>query len=185
MRRAIRKLHNRKGFSLGEVLTAVLIMLMVSSIVAAGIPAAKNAYEKVVMASNAEVLLSTTVTALRNELGMADHIKVSGDGTITYDNLSTGASSRIFRNDEATVADPAGTIMLQRYAGTDELGKAGEAARLISKEASTVDLYVTYDAASYDADNHILTFTNLAVKRASTEGELALRPSLSLRILAG
>ena len=62
-----RKHHAIHGFTLAETLLAVLILLMVSSIVAAGIPSARRAYEKVVLASNAEVLLSTTITTLRHE----------------------------------------------------------------------------------------------------------------------
>ena len=57
-----KKLHSSKAFTLAETLLAVLILLMVSTIVATGIPVARNAYEKVVLASNAEVLLSTTIS---------------------------------------------------------------------------------------------------------------------------
>ena len=46
--RIIRKLRSNDAFTLAETLLAILILLMVSAIVAAGIPVAKNAYEKVV-----------------------------------------------------------------------------------------------------------------------------------------
>ena len=52
------------GFSLAETLMAVLILLMVTSVVATGIPAAANAYFKAVDASHAQVLLSTTMISL-------------------------------------------------------------------------------------------------------------------------
>lgn len=65
---------NRGGFTLAETLIAVLILLMVSGIVAAGIPAAKEALTKAVDASHSQLLLSTTMTALRNELGSARSI---------------------------------------------------------------------------------------------------------------
>ena len=52
---------NTHGFTLGETLLAVLIMLLAASIMVSGIPAARAAYEKVVLSSNAEVLLSTAV----------------------------------------------------------------------------------------------------------------------------
>ena len=62
MKKIRNKLHNRKGFSLAETLMAVLILLMVSAVVAAGIPMAREAYEKAVDAANAQTLLSTTIT---------------------------------------------------------------------------------------------------------------------------
>ena len=61
MREAIKRKLHTQGFTLAETLLAVLILLLVGVIMTTGIPAAKNAYEKVVVASNAEVLLSTTI----------------------------------------------------------------------------------------------------------------------------
>ena len=61
-----KRLKNQAGFSLAETLLAVLIMLLVSVIVANGIPVARNVYNNVIVGANAQVLLSTTVTALRN-----------------------------------------------------------------------------------------------------------------------
>ena len=55
----ILKLNNEDGFTLAETLMTVLIMLLVSSVIAAGIPAAAKAYRKAVDAANAQVLLST------------------------------------------------------------------------------------------------------------------------------
>ena len=79
----ISRLKSRRGFTIGEVLVSVLILMMVFSIVAAGIPAAANAYYKVVDAANAQMLLSTTLTRLRTELSTATQVKCSGT-TIEY-----------------------------------------------------------------------------------------------------
>ena len=69
--------RGRSGFTIAETLVAVLILLMVSSVVAAGIPAAKSAFEKVVVGANAEILLSTSVASLRDQLAARfphDHV---------------------------------------------------------------------------------------------------------------
>ena len=58
-----RKLNSKKGFTIAEMLVAIIILLMVSSIVASGIPVARDAYEKVVLTSNAEILMSTAISA--------------------------------------------------------------------------------------------------------------------------
>ena len=62
------------GFSLAETLVALLIVLMVSSILVAGLPAAFQAYSKVVDGANAQVLLSTGATRIRDELGFATDV---------------------------------------------------------------------------------------------------------------
>ena len=51
------KIRSARGFTLAETRLAVIILLLAAAIVATGIPAARNAYEKVVLASNAEILL--------------------------------------------------------------------------------------------------------------------------------
>ena len=78
------KLNSRAGFSLMELLLATIILMLVSLIVASGIPVAREAYEKVVLKANAEVFLSTTISTLRNELGMAQDANPIGSVTITY-----------------------------------------------------------------------------------------------------
>ena len=77
------KLKNQNGMSFTELLATLLILLMVTSIVAGGIPAAIRAYKKVVDTANAQILMSTTTNALRNELGHANKIETSGT-TINY-----------------------------------------------------------------------------------------------------
>ena len=108
----LRKLNKAAGFTLAETLVAVLILLMVSAVVAEGLPAAVNAYRKAVDASNAQILLSTTVDALRGELSTAWDIKVGVDGTtISYQSSHTGGKSRIYiRN---------GQIWMQEYVKDD------------------------------------------------------------------
>lgn len=104
MKQALRKLHKTGGFTLTELMATMVILLLVAGIVAAGIPAAARAYVKVVDAANAQVLLSTTMTVLRDELGQATKVNVAstttgeGDGavteyTITYRGGNTGSET--------------------------------------------------------------------------------------------
>lgn len=181
-----KKFKSRLGFSLGETLLAVLILLMVSTIMTAGIPAARNAYEKVVLTSNAEVLLSTTITTLRNELGTAQDVKKPANKTgeilnsvITYYNPTRGASSKLY------VADGGENdkkIMFQRYYSEDGLSMDYAATPLVSPKTSTQDLYVTYGSVSYN--NGIVTFSDLKVNRASGPEGLASRDALSIRVIS-
>lgn len=96
MKKLVKKLLSARGFTLAETLICVLILLMVAGIVGAGIPAASNAFTKAVDAANAQVLMSTTITVLRNELSTATEVQPGDDGkTITYRSGSTGSSSKL------------------------------------------------------------------------------------------
>ena len=97
---------NENGFSLAETLMAVLILLLVASVIVAGIPAAASAYKNAVDGANARALLSTTVEALRSELSTAWGVKVGTD-EIYYYSSRTGAKTRLYNE--------AGTIKVQDY----------------------------------------------------------------------
>ena len=178
------KLHGQSGFTLAETLLAVLILLMVSTIVASGVPAARNAYEKVVLGSNAQVLLSNAVHALRYELGTAAEVTVDVDGTtITYISANTGAQSQISLNDE-------NGIMLREY--YDPKTSSPEPRRLVSEASGgtkgTLDkLTVKYELVIPEIDpekkNGFLRFTNLAVYRNSGSSSIALLPTYDIRVI--
>lgn len=197
-----RKLQSRGGFSLAEMLLATLILLLVATIMTTGIPAAKTAYEKVILGSNAQLLLSTTVTALRDELGTAWDVEVSGT-TVTYSSANTGTKSVISRRkpkDDSTYE----TIYRQEFAKEadegdvifgDKIDKAKDPSKgirygkdditLISGAASTSDLFVTYDSVDYDADKGIVTFKNLKVCRKSDPNAVCAELSqLDVRVVA-
>ena len=176
-KKAAKKLHSLAGFSMAETLLAVLILLLVSSVVAAGIPSARNAYEKTVLASNADVLLSTTISALRNELGTAQDVKVVGT-TVSYFNNSAGTRSEISVNSTASPSE----IMYKRFAS--EYANSA-AVPLISRETATGDLDVTYGSVAYDQGEGVVTFTDLSVKRTTNDtAVLATRETLSIRVIA-
>ena len=171
-----KKIKSRAGFTLAEVLMAVLILLMVSAVVAAGIPSAISAYRKVTDAANAELLLSTTMTCLRDELGTASDIDVSGT-TITYTN---SAGERTVLSLDTASEKPG--IYIQEYA---ELLKNDSRLSdfyhlLVSHEAANRSFFVTY-TVDYDDVNGILTFHDLAVKRGTETFNTI--PTLKIRVL--
>lgn len=177
-----RKLNNKGAFTLAETLVAVLILLMVSSIVAAGIPVAKNACEKVVLTANAELLLSTTISTLRNELGTAQGVVRVDDTTLTYFNENIGATSKITIGpyEYADLGKTVNTILYQRYAAVGGMSAQSDVVRLISRQASTDDLYPTYDSVTYE--DGVITFSNLKVNQPGRQG-LAGRPTVSIRVI--
>lgn len=177
-------IRGNEGYTLAEVLMAVLIMLLVSSIVAAGIPVARNAYERVVLASNGEVVLSTTITALRNELGTAQKIEVNtANDEIVYYNPARGTTARIYFGPYTTSKDiTIQTIMIQHYYSKDSLSKGTGAVPLISEKSATADLYVACSKVTYK--DGIVTFENLSVDRQSGDTGVASRESISIRVIS-
>ncbi len=194
VKRMARKLNRTAGFTLAETLMAILILLMVSAVVAGGLPAAMNAYHKAVDAANAQLLLSTTVNALRDELSTAWNVEAAGE-TITYQSADTGSKSKIFKDDN-------GRIMLQEYVKESELGwletsvKSGDERPLVSNammksiKGSTNDMTVTYSTAEVKDDNGevYVIITGLEVKSA-TGATAAKMPGgekvLLIRVLTG
>ncbi len=144
-----RKQRNKAGFSLAETLMAVLILLLASAIVAAGMPMAREAYEKAVDAANAQTLLSTTVTMLRAELCEAADAEteartIEGVGEVpnalkSYRSSRTGAPAALSNSDAG--------IRL-----TDNVNQAGGGVgrNLVTSEAATSRLHTAFSYIKYE-----------------------------------
>lgn len=73
------KTSSSRGFTLVELLVTMLILLLASMMVVAGIPAAQRAYASAVDAANAESMLTIVTQSLRDELEVADPATVTVD----------------------------------------------------------------------------------------------------------
>ena len=156
LKRIKARLKNRSGFSLAELLITLLILLMATAIVTAGIPAAAGALRKVVDASNAQMLLSTTMTRLRDELSTAKVEKIEGT-KITFTN-SAGIHCEIFPGSK----DGTSGILLS---AKPETGSGIE--YLLVSEKAAGGLAVSYTGASYNEENGIVTISGLEVTKGS------------------
>ena len=193
--RALQKLNREAGFTLAETLMAVLILLMVSAIVATGIPAASNAYHKAVDAANAHVLLSTTVTALRDELGMAKEVEVDGT-TVTYYSADNYSMSKLFLSDSGIEV----TEYVNYFISGGNASSGRVTRKLVSEKAITANLAVSYsgvgvsfnpaeiedeeDGSPKEKSNErqVITFTGITVKKGETV--IAELDSLPIRVLS-
>ena len=188
MKKVYQKLNSQDAFTLAETLITVLILLMVSAVVAGGVPAAANAYRKAVDAANAHVLLSTTVNALRSELSTAWNAEQAqaDDGSvekgISYYSSATGSQSRIYVDDD-------GVIMLQEYSDykTEESteGTPEVSPRPIVSEAMTIKgkLEITCEDISYEKTTGIVTVKGLQVKKGEQIIVKMPEESLTIRVI--
>lgn len=107
------KLQSKHGFSLVEMLTAVLILALMLSFLGGGIVVVKNAYENITLKAEARTLLSTAITSISTELQQAKDIqnKVGTNGTyISFYN--TGREYRMSlqnKNDNIYIVPDVGT----------------------------------------------------------------------------
>lgn len=176
--RTVNRIKSTKAFTLAEALVAIIIVLLVTAIVAAGIPAAVRAYEKVVVVSNAELLLSNTTTALRNELGMARDVTVDGK-KVTYYNPMFDSFSQL--NADGT------DIKYKRFAADglilDTNAKTSPEVVFSSgrKTDTNNDLHITYDSVEYK--DGIITFKDLKVTNKNGNDTGVTKSRYSIRVV--
>ena len=189
------KLKNSGGFSLAEMLMAVLIMLLVALIMANGVPVAKKAYEKVVLTANAQTMLSTAVASLRDELGTAWDIDVPKPNPqlteeeeekwpywIEYYSADTGARTQLYIDIEAGKAE--GEIMKREYSRMDLLNTGANSFEAEGKPlvtaASKENMKLTCESITYAGG--VVTVGELKVSRGDTI--LASQSVLKIRVFS-
>lgn len=178
------KIFNGSGMTVLETLMSMFILMMVTAVVAAGIPAAVQAYSKVLDSANAQLLISTAMTKLRDQLEAADEIVVSQElddddnpfGELTIITYKTNnGKSRIYLDSESHA------VRLWEY--IDNSAVADKTNRLlVSRKASNDNLYLTYTSISNDASKTI-TFHGLVVKKDDTDQILAGPLDYSIKLL--
>ena len=68
------KIQSKKGFSLVEMLTAVLLLSLMVGFVGGGVVVVRDAYENITLRAEARTLLSTAITSISTELSQAKDI---------------------------------------------------------------------------------------------------------------
>ena len=152
----------RRGFTLAEALVTILILLLATAIVAAGLPAAVRAYHDVVDAANAEVLLSTTMTALREELGSTEGFALGDGNALNYYKSSSLQGRR------AQLISGSTGILISLGDGSREL---------VSGAAATRRLHAEFTGITYDTANQTFVISDLQVKRNAGGTVLAEAPA--------
>ena len=177
-KRILTRLGSRRGFSIGEMLVAVLILVMVSAVVAAGVPVAANAYYKVVDSANAQMLLSTTLTKLRTELSTATDVSCSGT-TISYRN-AVGSLSELTLEFGVT---PVGGTEDQAESGifVDRLQISSFKKQLLVSLEAASGMYLMYESVSYNKTTGVIAFSKLSVMK--DDKELASLGDYKIRVL--
>lgn len=152
---ARKKLQSKYGLSIVELLSAIIVMLLVTATLVIGVRLGVKAYVESVSMSEAQILCSTLTTTISDELRYADTIKVADDGKITFFSKNfggTGSEGISFSLNEN------GQILLGNRA-------------ILSKRAYPYELRAAMDL-KYDQQSRIFS-VNLKIMRASRAAVLA------------
>lgn len=152
------------GFTITELLVALLVVTMVSIIVATGVPSAINAYRGVVASSNAQVALSTTTTVLRDELGMATGVTSNSgtDGDFAVNTYTCGEGYKANITSDSSHRGPVKTAADDRLPA----GENGKSWALVPDSefvTSQGNLRVEFDPITYNKSEHAFKVSNLRV----------------------
>lgn len=155
-----------RGFTMVETLLSLMILVIFTGIVAMGVPSAISAYTKAVDGSNAQVLLTTASSVLRDELGMAQDVDYNAS-TKEVQHYVTGAGH--WASIDKTGSGKTARIQKHVYLGTlDSLSEAtGSPTSIVSDATMTDSLGITYESITYDPGQGIFTVKGLEVLDAS------------------
>ena len=147
-----KKVKNKKGFTLSELLVAMIILSLMTVLLVTGVNLASRSYRTVTDEGNAQVLVSTFASMLRNELSNANDVTESADG-YTY---KKGGSYYIM----SLKTDGKGQLLI---------GEPGYEEVLISPLTATNDLYVSIDSIDYSDTDKLFTIQGIAARRTSDD----------------
>lgn len=165
MRKKMRLSLNRSGgFSLAEMLMAMMILLMASGILAGGVPAAAQVYWKIIDTANAQTLLSTTMISLRDELDTASHITLNENSEIIYTN-DDGSRLKITPNYSSK--EPGLYLEYLSSEFSEMNGNLPAPRLLVSNAAANQNLLVEYGTPSITKG--VVVFPKLLVKKWKIE----------------
>ena len=167
----------RQGFTLSETMLAMLILAFVGMIATTGLMTGLNTYYDIVEKSNAELLLSTTISELRDELDRTEEISLTGTALTAYRSSTSGW--RVLRSvsliAEGDPMDKKG-IWVREYKGypsADALSAAHAPQLLVTEATATKGLYARFSSITYDETKGEFTISGLQVRRISDEKVLA------------
>ena len=163
--RTTQKLHSKRGMTLVELLSALIILSLVTGGMAAAVSLGSQQYQKSMRDAEAMVLYSTLMTVLSNELTYSTDIHVDAQGTVqrfmSQNYVIKGNLSTLMTDDSD--GNGYGKVLLGNSENTDEymsvLGKAsytrGLSAKVTkfqyhnSKHYFIVELSIGYQGAPY------------------------------------
>ena len=134
-----KKLHSTEGFTLSETLMTVVLIGLVTTVMAGGIVAARNVYQRISLRADAQTLLATTVSAVTEDLSSVTSCE---DGAGITDGTSAG--NYYYAKDRGfwlRYVNETGTGSATRGIQVEPKGNPGATVPLLPDKVQTRDLY--------------------------------------------
>ena len=143
-----KKINSTAGFTLSELLVAMLILSMIALCIGGGVTVAYNSYNTISKKSEAQLLLSTSILAITEELRNATNI--NEDGTeISFFNSSRGYQMTLRNTNSSGKKD---NIYVAAIAGTTAIEVP-----LINSKMSSESLYPQVENLVYDSGKNLFS----------------------------
>ena len=164
IRKTIGRLKKRNGTTLVETLATVILLGLMGITMVAGISAIRNAYEKVVRRANEQILLSTTLTEMRNLIRTSTDYKEESGRFKSED----GYWFKFEKSDDG--------VMVVYYPDSKVESEKLEDALLVPKANGAISqISVEYEKLEKQ-ENGTFMMTNIKVgKKGDTENTLVLK----------
>ncbi|MGE4485801.1 MAG: prepilin-type N-terminal cleavage/methylation domain-containing protein [Oscillospiraceae bacterium] len=171
MKRLAKKLCSGRGFTLTEMLAAVVVLAVLCVAIGSGVSATINVYQKMTASSEAAILMNTLTLAVSDELQYATDIEIGDTEAGGYTSAVYGPGTRLYVTDsgriavEKTSVDSGGNaVTTVYYLVSDKTYTSGLRAEMeISyDEVSTVDLEIL------DKDGAALISSEFSVSTLNT-----------------
>lgn len=154
-----KKLSDKRGFSLGELLAATVILLLASQVMTQGMAFATRMYKESLTRSHAKQLCSTLTNVIEKELRYTTSVNTDSDGTVlkyfspTYGKTES-AFAAIDENENKIDGTAGGEIAVQL---TAEDGSLYWQKLISSASYSSFDLKATIQSAKLEGSTfHII-----------------------------
>ncbi len=155
---------NNKGFTLTETLLTIVLVMMMTAAVAAGISIINSSMQKIQNKANAQVLLSTTVTLISDELKYATEVTTEGgkvfikssdtDAWYTYENGSDDSIKGIVRSYYTETINDDGNLTFQ---------STGVKTQVVTSQAQTNQLKTSIENLQFDSTKSVFKIGSLKV----------------------
>ena len=163
MERIQQVVRNIKGFTVLELMVVAFILTLATSIVALGMPSAVRAYEEITSGAEAQVLLATATTLLRENLDNASYVEPCTDAKVLdYTDGDSSLNSSITSDNEAGIT----------------VTRGGNTNFLLSDAVTKKKLHVSFETVSFGTsvensdETSVITFENVRIYKNNKDQPL-------------
>ena len=140
-------IKNNKGFSLVEVLVAIIILLLVTSGIVTGVVLSKRQYQSSITYSKASELYNSLSSLINNELKFTNQIKTDGENVSSFYSVSYATKSDLTEfsviDGNGNVTSDYGQLILRSASNSSDIK------RILSYGAYTNALGCKLDSLTY------------------------------------